>query len=327
MKRREFITLVCGAAAGWPLAARAQQAAMPVIGFLSSASLDGLAPYLPAFRQGVHETGFVEGRNVTIEYRWADNDNERLLALAGEFARRHATVITAPSIAAALAAKSATAAIPIVFYTGADPVNLGLVTSLNRPGGNVTGVTGLGNELEAKRLELLHELIPAATIFALLVNATNPILAEPTITRVQAAARALGLQLHVLKVSTEHEIDAAFATLARLHAAGLVIGADNFFNSRSEQLAALALQHALPAIYQYHEFAAAGGLMSYGGSIADAYHLVGVYTGRILKGEAPADLPVQQATRVELIVNMKTAKALGLTIPLTLLGRADEVIE
>jgi putative ABC transport system substrate-binding protein len=264
---------------------------------------------------------------VTIEYGWTNNDNDRLQALAVEFSRRQATVIVAPSIAAALAAKSATAIIPIVFYTGADPVNLGLVTSFNRPGGNLTGVTGLGNELERKRLELLHELVPTATSFALLVNAANPVLAEPTTREVQTAAQMLGLQLHVLNASTEREIDAAFARLTELHASGLVIGADNFFNSRSEQLAALALRHVVPAIYQYHKFAAAGGVMSYGGSITEAYRLVGVYTGRILRGEKPADLPVQQATKVELILNLKTAKAFGLTVPLPLLSRANEVIE
>jgi putative tryptophan/tyrosine transport system substrate-binding protein len=326
IRRRELIATL-GSAVAWPLAARAQQSAMPVIGFLSSAPLDGLAPYLPAFHQGVHENEFIEGRNVTIEYGWTNNDNDRLQALAVEFSRRPATVIVAPSIAAALAAKSATAIIPIVFYTGADPVNLGLVTSFNRPGGNLTGVTGWGHELERKRLELLHELVPTATSFALLVNAANPVLAEPTTREVQTAAQTLGLQLHVLSASTEREIDAAFARLTELHASGLVIGADNFFNSRSERLAALALRHSVPAIYQYHKFAAAGSVMSYGGSITDAYRLVGVYTGRILKGEKPADLPVQQSTKVELVINLKTAKALGLTFPITLLGRADEVIE
>jgi putative ABC transport system substrate-binding protein len=306
MKRREFIAGLGGAAV-WPLAARAQQPSMPVIGFLSSASLDGLAPYLPAFRQGLAETGLLEGRNVTIEYSWADNEDDRLRALAIEFVRRPTTVITAPSVAAALAAKSATMTIPIVFYTGADPVNLGLIASLNRPSGNITGVTGLGNELGPKRLELLHEMLPTATVFAVLVNAANPILAEPTVINLQAAARTLAVQLHILSASTEQEIDTAFAKLVQLHASGLVIGADNFFNSRSEQLAALALQHAVPTIYQYRNFAAAGGVMSYGGSITDAYRLVGVYAGRIVKGEKPTDLPVQQATKIEFIINMKTA--------------------
>jgi putative ABC transport system substrate-binding protein len=327
MKRRDFITLVGGAAAAWPLAAQAQQLVLPVVGFLSSASLNGLAPYVSAFRQGVHETGLVEGRNVTIEYSWADNENDRLRALAAEFVRRQTTVIVAPSIAAAVAAKSATPTIPIVFYTGADPVHLGLVSSLNRPSGNLTGVTGLGSELEPKLLELLRELVPTATVFVLLVNRTNPILAEPTIRTVQAVADSLGLRLHVLDASTERDIDTAFERLAELQAGGLVIGADNFFNSRSEQLAALALRYAVPTVYQYHAFAAAGGVMSYGGSLGEAHRLVGVYAGRILKGEKPADLPVQQATKVELVINLKTAKTLGLTVPLTLLGRADEVIE
>ena len=324
--RRDFITLMGGAAA-WPLAARAQQAAVPVIGFLSSTALEGLAPYLSAFRQALHETGLVEGRNVTIEYRWADNENDRLRALAGEFVRRQTSVIAAPSIAAALAAKSATSTIPIVFYTGADPVSIGLVTSLSRPSGNLTGVTGLGSELEPKRLELLHELVPTATAFALLVNATNPVLAESTVKGLQAAARTLGLKLHVLNASTEQEIDAAFASFALLGAGGLVIGADNFFNSRSEQLARLSTRHAAPVVYQYHEFAAAGGVMSYGGSLTDAYRLVGGYVGRILNGEKPADLPVQRATKVDLIINLKTAKMLDLNIPASLLARADEVIE
>jgi putative ABC transport system substrate-binding protein len=327
MKRREFIAGLGGAALVCPLTARAQQPVMPVIGFLSSASLDGLAPYLPAFRQGLAETGLLEGRNVTIEYSWADNEEDRLRALAIEFIRRPTTVITAPSVAAALAAKSATMTIPIVFYTGADPVNLGLIASLNRPSGNITGVTGLGNELGPKRLELLREMLPTATVFAVLVNAANPILAEPTVINLQAAARTLAVQLHILSASTEQEIDTAFAKLVQLHASGLVIGADNFFNSRSEQLAALALRHAVPTIYQYRNFAAAGGVMSYGGSITDAYRLVGVYAGRIVKGEKPTDLPVQQATKIELIINMKTAKALGLEVPTTLLVRADEVIE
>jgi putative tryptophan/tyrosine transport system substrate-binding protein len=327
MKRREFITLLGGTALAWPFGARAQQPVKPMIGFLGSAPLDGLAPYLPAFLQGIRETGLVEGRNVTIDYSWADNDNDRLQALAVELINRQTTVITAPSIAAALAAKSATSTIPIVFYTGADPVALGLVASLNRPSGNLTGITGLGNVLERKRLELLHDLIPTASSFALLVNGANPILAETTTRDVQAASRTLGLQLHVLHASTEREIDAVFAKLAELQAGGLVIGADNYFNSRSEQLATLAFRHRVPAIYQYHKFATAGGVMSYGGSFTDAYRLLGVYTGRIIKGEKPTDLPVQQSTKVELILNLKIAKALGVAIPTAILVRADEVIE
>jgi putative ABC transport system substrate-binding protein len=326
MRRRQFITLLGGATA-WPIAARAQQAVPPVIGFLSSASLDGFAASLPAFRQSMSESGFVEGRTVTIEYAWADNENERLGALVSELIRRQAAVIVAPNIAGALAAKSATTTIPIVFYTGGDPVKLGLVTSFNRPSGNLTGVTGLGTELGSKRLELLHELVPTARTVALLINPINSALAEPTIRDVQAAAHTLGLQVHILNAGTDSEIDTAFAKIVELQVGGLVIGADNFFNSRSEQLAALARRHAVPAIYQYRAFAAAGGLMSYGASLTDAYRLLGLYTGRILKGEKPVDLPVQQATKVDLMINLKTAKALGLTIPITLLGRADEVIE
>jgi putative ABC transport system substrate-binding protein len=325
IKRRKFIAGLGAVAALPSFAARAQS--LPVIGFLSSASLGGLASYLSAFRQGIHETGLIEGRSVTIEYSWADNEDDRLQALAAEFARRQIAVIAAPSVAATLAAKAATATIPIVFYTGADPVNLGLVASLSRPSGNVTGVTGLGSELEPKRLELLHKMVPTANVFAVLVNGANPILAESTIRNVQAAAGVLGLQLHVLSASTEQEIVDAFAKVAQLHAGGLMIGADNFFNSRSEQLAALALRHAVPSLYQYRQFVSAGGVMSYGGSITDAYRLVGVYAGRIVKGEKPADLPVQQATKIESIINLKTAKALGLTIPETLLATADEVIQ
>jgi putative tryptophan/tyrosine transport system substrate-binding protein len=250
MRRRDFITLLGGAAATWPLAARAQQPVLPVIGFLSSASLDGFAASLPAFHQGIGESGFVEGRTVTIEYVWADNENERLGALVTELIRRRATVIVAPNIAGALAAKSATTTIPIVFYTGGDPVKLGLVTSFNRPSGNLTGVTGLGTELGSKRLELLHELVPIARTVALLINPTNSALAEPTTREVQVAAHILGLQVHILNAGTESEIDAAFAKIVELHVGGLVIGADNFFNSRSEQLAALARRHAVPAIYQ-----------------------------------------------------------------------------
>ena len=321
--RREFITLLGGAAA-WPLAAPAQQPAMPVVGFLSNGSLEGFSPYLATFRQGLGEAGFVDGRNVAIEYRWADNDNERLQGMAADLLRARASVIVAPTLPAALAMKSATASVPIVFYTGANPVDFGLVSSFNRPGGNLTGVSGLGTELGAKRIELLHDLIPTARTIALLVNSANPTLAERLIKDVQAGARILGLKLYVLNASTEQEIDEAFA---RLRADGLVIEADNYFNSRSRQLAALALRHAIPAIYQYREFAAAGGLMSYGGSLTDAYRMIGGYTGRILKGEKPAELPIQQSTKIDPIVNLKTARAFGITVPLTLRGRADEVIE
>jgi putative ABC transport system substrate-binding protein len=327
VRRREFITLL-GSAAVWPLAARAQQAAMPAIGVLSAEWRDLFADRLRAFHEGLSETGYVEGRNLAIEYRWAEGRNDQLPALAAELVRRQVTVIvTAGSTPAALAARAATTTIPIVFYLGADPVEVGLVTSLSRPGGNLTGVVTLNVEVGAKRLELLHELIPTATVVALLLNPTNPTLAQTLSRDLQAAARTLGLQLHVLHASNEREIDTAFATLVQLRAGALVIGADALFNSRSEQLAALTVRHAVPAIYQFREFVSAGGLMSYGTTVVDTYRPVGVYTGPILKGEKPAELPVQQATRLELIINLKTAKALGITVPLPLLGRADEVIE
>jgi ABC-type uncharacterized transport system substrate-binding protein len=325
MKRRKFIALLGGAAVMWPLAARAQQSAMPVIGFLNTRAPGEDPHFLAAFRQGLTETGYVEGRNVTIEYRWAEGDNDRLPALAADLVRHRVTVITANS-QATVAAKAATTTIPIVFITGADPVQIGFVASLNRPGGNLTGVTSLDTELGRKRLQLLHELLPKAGTIAALVNPTFPG-SDIQARDLQAAASTLGLQLHILHASTERDINTAFANLARLQASGLVIGNDPFFNSWSEQLAALALRHAVPAIYAFRTFAAAGGLMSYGGSLTDLYRLVGVYTGRILKGDKPADLPVQQSTKVEMIINLKTAKTLGLTIPLPLLGRADEVIE
>jgi putative tryptophan/tyrosine transport system substrate-binding protein len=326
MRRREFITLLGGAAA-WPFAARAQQTRMPVIGFLSSRASGDAPELLAAFLQGLKDAGFVEGQNVTIEYRFAGNQNERLPELAAELVHRQVTVMAAPTTPAALAAKAATAAIPIVVATAGDPVRLGLVASLNRPGGNVTGVALLFVEVAAKRLELLHELIPTAAIIGLLVNPANPPIAEANASAVLSAAHTLGLQLHVLKASAERDFDGVFANVIQLRAGGLVIGGDPFFTGRQEQLAALAARHAMPTVYENREFVAAGGLMSYGGNLIDAYRQCATYAARILKGEKPADLPVQQSTKVELFLNLKTAKKLGLTIPITLLGRADEVIE
>jgi putative tryptophan/tyrosine transport system substrate-binding protein len=326
MRRREFITLLGGAAAAWPLAARAQQPAMPVIGFLNAASRDRFDHIVRAFHLGLNETGYVEGRNVAIEYRWADNQYGRLPALAEELVRLPVTVITTGSATlAALAAKAATTTIPIVFLTGSDPVELGFVTSLNRPGGNLT----LNVEIGPKRLEMLHELLPATTIVGALVNPINysPVI-EAEMRRVRATARTLGFEVvHILQASTERDLDEAFSTLIQRRTGGLVISPDTFFSGQSAQLAALASRHALPTISPYREFVTAGGLMSYGGSITDQYRLVGNYTGRILKGEKPADLPVQQVTKVELIINLKTARALSLTVPPMLLARADEVIE
>jgi len=298
---------------------------MPVIGFLSSASAQGYARQILAFRQGLQEAGYREGNNVGVDYRWADDQYDRLPALALDLIRRQVGVIVANS-PAVLPTKAATTTIPIVFAGGFDPVEMGLVASLNRPGGNLTGVSILNMELVSKRLELLYELIPAATSMALLINPANP---NSTILPrdLQAAARTIGLGLHVVHASIERDFDTVFETLLKLRAGALVIGPDPFFNSRSEQLGALTVRHAVPAIYQYPEFVAAGGLMSYGGSLTEAYRQVGVYTGRILKGERPADLPVQQTRKVELIINLKTAKALGIAVPLSLLGRADQVIE
>jgi putative tryptophan/tyrosine transport system substrate-binding protein len=325
MRRREFITLL-GGAAGWPLAARAQQRAMPVIGIVEAGSLETSRERVTAFLQGLKESGYVDGQNVVIEYRWANAQNEQQAELVADLVRRRVNVIVTLGNPGSLAAKETTT-IPTVFYSASDPVELGLVASLNRPGGNLTGATGLGAELAPKRLELLHELIPAAKVIGLLLNPTNATSTEPQSRDLEAAARLLGLQLHILYASAERDFDTVFATLVQQHADGLVIGADAFLSSRGEQLAALTVRHALPAITGSREFAAAGGLMSYGGRSADQYRLVGVYTGRILKGEKPADLPVQQATKVELIINLKTAKALGITVPQLLLGRADEVIE
>jgi len=327
MRRREFITLFGGAALASPLAARAQQK-RPVIGFLGSESPARIGSLLRFFWQGLSELGFVEGQNVTIDYLWAEGRNDRLPALAAELVRRGVDVIAAPATTpGALAAKAATATIPIVIFTAGDPIALGLVASLNRPGGNITGTTNLSGELAPKRLELLRELLPTATDLALLINPTNPTLMAATTTEAQAAAQTLGVKFHILQAGTEREFDSIFAKLSQLRASGLVIAVDSFFSSRREQLAELALRHRVPAIYQTRDFAAAGGVISYGGSLADAFRLVGSYTGRILKGEKPADLPVQQITRIELVINLKAAKSLGLTVPPTLLARADEVIE
>jgi len=327
MRRREFITLFGGAAATWPLTARAQQSAMPVIGYLGPESPAVFASRVRAFRQGLGETGYAEGRNVAIEFRWAEGQHNRLSALAADLIGRQVAVIVAPGGApGALAAKSATATIPIVFEMGADPIAIGLVGNLNRPGGNLTGVSSLNVQVTPKRLEILHEAVPTAAEVAVLVNPTSPT-ADSQLRNLQAAARALALQLHVLHASAERDFDTVFATFLQLRAGGLVVSSDGFFATHSEQLAALTIRHAVPAIHQSRDFTIAGGLMSYAGSFAESHRQAGVYTGRILKGERPADLPVQQVTKVELSINLKTAKALGITFPLTLLGRADEVIE
>jgi putative ABC transport system substrate-binding protein len=326
MKRREFITLLGGAAA-WPLAAHAQQS-LPVVGYLGIESPAQFAGRLSAFREGLSSTGYDEGRNVLIEYRWANSQGDRLPALAADLVRNHVNVIAAPgSILAALAAKAATTTITIVFETGVDPVEAGLVASLNRPSGNITGVTSLNVEVGAKRLELLHELVPDARSFGVLLNPANPVVVDVTMKKLKESSHAFGLQLHILNASTETEIAGAFAKLDELRVGGLLIASDPFFSTRAQALAALALKHSLPAILQAREFAASGGLMSFGGDIRETHKQAGIYTGRILRGERPADLPVQQVTKVVLILNLKTAKALGLKIPLPILGRADEVIE
>jgi putative ABC transport system substrate-binding protein len=325
------MALVGGAAAApvlSPLATRAQQAAIPVIGYLGSASPDAWQGRLQAFRQGLSEAGFDEGRNVAIEYRWADSHYDRLPDLAAELVRLPVAVIVTPGSApAALVAKAATTTIPIVFETGADPVAIGLVASLNQPGGNITGITALSFQLGPKRLEVLHEAVPTANPVAVLVNPTAGDIAERQTKDLQNAARQFGLELVILHASSDAELDTAFSTLHEKHAGGLVVIPEVFTNSRIEQIAALALRHAVPAIFQTPGFTAAGGLMSYGGNLVETHRLAGTYTGKILKGERPADLPVIQGTKVELIVNMKTAKALGIAVPLSLLGRADEVIE
>jgi putative tryptophan/tyrosine transport system substrate-binding protein len=326
MRRRDFIKVIGGGAAAWPLATRAQQLAMPVIGYLGAGSAQSDAFRVTAFRQGLQEAGYVDGQNLTIEYRWAEDHHDRLPTMATDLVRHQVAVIVATGSAASLAAKAATTTLPIVFETAGDPVKLGLVGSLSRPGGNLTGVSQLGEEAAPKRLELLHELLPTARVMALLVNPAEPLARDQA--RVSlAAAKTLGLELNVLNASIERDFDAAFAKLTELRAGGLSIGGATLFTSHVEQLAALTVRHPIPAVYQRREFAAAGGLMSYGTNIADTHRLVGIYAGRVLKGEQPADLPVQQATKVELYINLKTAKALGITVPISLLGRADEVIE
>src|SRR5499427_8452315 len=327
MHRRDFIKVVAGSAATWPLAARAQQAAMPVVGYLSSYSPEEGESRAAAFRHGLQEAGYVVGQNVAIEYRWADQQNDRLPVMAADLVQRHVNVIAASTTPGALAAQVATTTIPIVSELGPDPVRLGLVTNLNRPGGNITGVTNLVVELAPKRLELLHELLPTVKVMALLVNPADRALAQAQQREVLSAARNLGLELHVLNAANERDFDAVFADIKRLRVGGLVIGAGTVFTAGVNKLAALTARHAVPAIYLYREFPAAGGLMSYASDVLDNYRLAGVYTGRVLKGENPAELPVVQAAKFELVINLKTAKALGLTVPNTLIGRADEMIE
>jgi putative ABC transport system substrate-binding protein len=328
MRRREFIRLFSSTVVAWPLAARAQQSAMPVIGFLGTASADGYRPMVAAFREGLQESAYVEGQNVAIEYRWAEGRVDQLQALAADLVRSQVSVIATASTPAALAAKAATTNIPIIFEMAGDPVRLGLVASLDRPGGNVTGVVNLNIEVTPKLVQLLHEVVPNARVLALLVNPANPTVAETESHEAQLAAHSLGVDLQILNARTERDFDAVFANLIRLGAGGLVIAPDPLFaTSGSKRLGELTVAHAVPAIYSRRDFVAAGGLLSYGADDRYTYHLAGIYTGRILKGEKPADLPVQQSTKADFVINLKTAKALSLTIPVPLQGRADELIE
>jgi putative ABC transport system substrate-binding protein len=326
VRRRDFVKAVIGSAAVWPLPARAQER-KPVIGFLNAASAQGYERQLAAFLKGLAEMGFVDGQNVTIEYRWADGQHDRLPTMAADLVHRQVAVIAATSTPAALAAKAATTTIPIIFELGSDPVELGLVASLSRPGGNVTGVIQWNIEVAPKRLELLHELLPTARVMALLVDPTDPTNAKTTVSEVTAAAKTFGLQLHVLNASNENDFTAVFAKLIQLAAGGLVVGGGAFFVSHEKQLAALTVRHAVPAASEHRVFAAAGGLLSYGSDITDAYRLTGIYTGRILRGDKPAELPVQRATKVEFYINLKTAKTLNLAVPAALQARANEMIE
>jgi putative ABC transport system substrate-binding protein len=326
MKRRDFLALIASVAAAWPLAVAAQQPALPVVGFLDSSSPEVFVPYVAAFRKGLAEGGFTEGRNVAIEFRWAEGRYDRLPALAAELVRLPVAVLAATGVTAALAAKASTSTIPVVFHTGGDPVKFGLVASLSHPGGTLTGVVSLGKQLEPKQFELLHELVPKADAIAFLVNPKNAVAKSDT-SNVREAAGTKGVRIEIVEASNDSEIDAAFATLVQLHAGALVIQVDPFLDGRREQIVALAARHAIPAVASHPEFPTAGGLISYGTSLADAYRLEGAYTGRILKGAKPADLPVQQSVKIEMVINLKTAKALGLTVPQSLLARADTVIE
>jgi putative ABC transport system substrate-binding protein len=324
VRRRQFICLFGGAVAAWPFASRAQQPAKPVVGFLNASSARGYERQVAAFLKGLGEAGFIDGQNVTVEYRWADGQNDRLPAMAAELVRLQVAVIAATTTPAALAARLATTTIPIVFEGGMDPIRVGLVARLERPGGNITGVTQLNVQVAPKRLQLLHEMVGKPTVVAFLINPNEP---NPEKADMEETARNLGVELRVLNASSEREFESAFVNVVQMKAGGLVIGSSGFFVAHQEELATLAVRHAVPAVFENREFAAAGGLMSYGGSLSDGYRLTGIYVGRILKGEKASELPIQQGTKVEFCINLKTARVLGLTVPNTLIGRADEVIE